>query len=330
MKFQRVSFNVATKTSSMRALLITSCIIALFAEGCSNSCAPSSVGANQDGMVYINTSSDVLGYVAAQDSFVPEGSPPSPNWTTHSIAVTSNGNAYYAGTAGGASTLIIVKPDGETSQLNDANLTSRRRMFYEPLLAADRHGSLYVAEQVGRISRFSDRQQGRVRPIGTWSYDWENYNSMTVADDGTMFFASADRNSIAILRLGIKATARIVGKLHGPNTTLDRPVALAVDRSGRLFVVNQRSNSIAIFAPHAMGDIAPIGLIRGLSTRLEDPAGIALGKHGILFITSGTTSMATRFTYPDGELLIFPSTARDNVAPMNVVRFRRGCATESL
>ncbi len=139
---------------------------------------------------------------------------------------------------------------------------------------------------------------------------------VTNSTDGT------GQGSVTIYPLDASGNTEPIATIAGPDTGLDLPQAVSVDKNHNIYVSNYRSAlptpqaSITVYAAGASGDSAPIANISGSNTGLEQNFGIGVDTSGNIFVSENHLIEA--------KLAVFPAGATGNVAPIRTIRKRRG------
>lgn len=82
--------------------------------------------------------------------------------------------------------------------------------------------------------------------------------AVTLVQNGEFVYVSSlDSNAVYVYPAGPAQSNIALRVLSGPNTTIAKPIAVAVDKNGALYVVNYHRD-ITVFAPGANGNVAPI------------------------------------------------------------------------
>jgi DNA-binding beta-propeller fold protein YncE len=103
-----------------------------------------------------------------------------------------------------------------------------------------------------------------------------------------------------------------VRQIQGPQTGLNWPMALDVDREHQeIAVANNGDSSVRVFRRTATGNVAPLRVIKGARTGLKGPMGVAYDvAHDEIWVAN----------YGDHTALVFPRTAAGNAPPKRILR----------
>ena len=115
-----------------------------------------------------------------------------------------------------------------------------------------------------------------------------------------VFVADGNGNAILEYAKDAKGQAVPVTEIRGPDTGLDLPWGIALDRKGDLLVVNNGNSSITEYAKGASGNATPIARVQGAKTTLDGPVAVALDNQGNRFVTSGVRPSARVTVYAPG------------------------------
>lgn len=93
--------------------------------------------------------------------------------------------------------------------------------------------------------------------------------ALTLVQNGEyVYVSSQSTNSVSVYAAGPAGANTPVRVISGTNTTLAKPVAIAVDTNGALYVVNYQRD-VTVFAPGANGNVAPTFVFGGGSGHPE-------------------------------------------------------------
>jgi hypothetical protein len=227
---------------------------------------------------------------------------------------------------GGKSSLIIADQFGglETHRLGQttASATTQEATLnlHDPdFIASDQNGNLYVASTDGTITALQSHSTASRRPQRSFQTVFgRNLNAFASDSAGNFYFSSASNNAIRAVRAGQGQSV-----ITGPDTKLNHPIGLAVNRAGLLFVANAGGKDVLVFARGSSGNTAPMSRIEGPSTQLIAPQAIAIDAAGRLYVFNGPqTSSAID---PKHYVREYAANARGNVAPLKSYEVKTKC-----
>ena len=134
--------------------------------------------------------------------------------------------------------------------------------------------------------------------------------SQAVQDrEPALFVSIPAKDAICVFALTADGDVAPLRTIVGPDTGLDHPEDMAIDKTGALYVANSGGGdvelgpngemsapgggSIRVFSAGAAGDAKPIRTIEGNETELNDPSGLALDATGRLYVANIATSSIT-------------------------------------
>ncbi len=176
-------------------------------------------------------------------------------------------------------------------------------------IAVDRAGFLYVVSDAGQldpgsIAVFEAGAGGDAEPIRVLAGRHTTLRrpvGLALDGDGRLYVTNAkdggDDDTIRVFAPaagGNVAPGRVIA---GPQTRLEHPFGIAIDRPQRLYVANSghssasRSRAVTVYEPLATGDAAPARVIAGSLKvdRMTPPLYLALDSHDSLFVRSPGT-----------------------------------------
>ena len=144
-----------------------------------------------------------------------------------------------------------------------------------------------------------------------------------------------DGNAVKIFPAGLAGSENPspIATIAGPNTRLDHPSGLAIDKTGNVYVANAANNSVTVYAANRVGDRAPIATITGTKTELQTPWSLALDEAGNIYVanTAGGPNREGSITvYKDAPRGIVNHTPLVTIAgPYTLLSSPRGVALDS-
>jgi hypothetical protein len=210
------------------------------------------------------------------------------------------------------------KPGNEAKKYGDAPVVG---------LAVDRNGAIYEAfgdPAHGVTGGISILDPGGLAVIRTFSMPSnltpfalavdareESYVACSFVNDPTKFvielvMSSDGPNDVHPNRLG-----------PGSNPTSAQPTSLAIDAAGNAYMsviatATEPVNGILIYSPGKTGVLQLVRVISGPATGITSPRNITLGADGNLYVANQTSS--------GYDVLVFPVTAKGNVAPVRTLQ----------
>jgi hypothetical protein len=144
---------------------------------------------------------------------------------------------------------------------------------------------------------------------------------LSVATDGHerlyvagYYFSAGSTQLVDVFAPNASGAASPLRSIGGPDTQIFAVTSLAVDASGLLYVTNSEYgypefSNVVVFGPRADGNKKPLRELQGSQTGLVEPLEIALGADGNMYI-------ANRVSTGIYDILVFPRSAKGNVAPL--------------
>ncbi|HLY03248.1 MAG TPA: hypothetical protein VKR56_12230 [Candidatus Cybelea sp.] len=233
---------------------------------------------------------------------------------------------------GGRSSLIVADQFGalEThgvSRATEASAGTRAATLnlHDPgFIASDQNGDIYVASTDGTITALPKHGEASSRLRGRSFETAFGRNMNAFAPDAAGYFYFSSASNDAILAVRPQGGQSVI---EGPETNLDDPIGLAVDRDGSLFVANAAGKNVLVFARGASGSTAPAARIEGPATQLVAPQALAIDSAGRLYVFDGlrTSSAIDSKHY----VRVYAANARGNVAPLQSYEVKTKCWTNA-
>lgn len=220
----------------------------------------------------------------------------------------------------------VEKQDVSPSANAFRSSTNATLNLHDPkFIASDQTGNLFVASTDGVVTALPNRS--------TSSKTWQARSFRTVfgrnmdafAPDSAGYFYLSSGSNDAIVALAPNGRQSTI---EGPQTGLNDPQGLAVNRNGELFVANAGDRSILVFARGASGNTAPIARIAGSATQLLMPQALAIDATGRLYVFDGprTTSLGGGRHY----VRVYAANAVGDAAPLASYDVQTKCWTNAI
>ncbi len=192
-------------------------------------------------------------------------------------------------------------------------------------IALDAAGQLYVSNEQNTITVYAAGATGNATPMVTiaGSNTGLSVPSGIALDAAGRLYVANSLNcnidgcfdaSITVYAAGATGNATPTATIHGSNTGLSGPSAIALDAAGRLYVRNDQS--ITVYAAGATGNAAPIATIQGSNTG-QFPAGIALDATGRLYVAN---PIAVPVGPSSGSIAVYAAGANGNATPIATIQ----------
>ncbi|KHL12059.1 lactonase family protein with 7-bladed beta-propeller [Mumia flava] len=203
-------------------------------------------------------------------------------------------------TAGLLATTLVVAAPATAADVNRPPLrtiSGPSTLVYNPEgIARDTAGRLFVGT-IGRTAVFPPHVSGDVAPVRTIA-GW----GAGVAFDADGYLYVAGSNEVRVYAPGGGNNPTPVRTISGPDTLLDRPVAVAVGPSGWIYVVNSLDDSVTVYRAGADGNARPARRIAGGRTRMDYPSGILLARERLYVSNTGNDSINQYGKSDDGNV----------------------------
>jgi hypothetical protein len=126
-----------------------------------------------------------------------------------------------------------------------------------------------------------------------------------------VYVGNSGNNSITVYGQYNNGNVRPERTIAGPNTLINGPGQISVDRAGNLYVASTGTPAILVFAPGANGNVAPTRVIAGAATTLHNPSGMRVDPAtGDIYVVDNDPAD------PWARLLRFAAWANGNVGPI--------------
>ena len=202
-------------------------------------------------------------------------------------------------------------------------------------------GGQHVANEPGKVSIFSSCSNGTVAPVASIEDAQPTEPSGVAVDSsGKIYVANYGESSdpyIAIYPpVGNQAgiiTSGPTAIISGPDTGLNSPSAIALDRSGNLYVANDGggssgSGNIVVYRAGATGDVKPMVSIDGADTGINFPSSVAIDSAGDIYVANcGASPMFTLFgqafpcttTSTSSSITVYAPASNGNALPLRTI-----------
>ncbi len=276
-----------------------------------------------------------------------------------SVAVDSAGNLYVASEFSGseAGSISIFPPGSDTSSGSPiATIIGADTGLSDPYgIALDSKDNLFVLNDTDEVTVYPTGSIGDATPSTFFTIptgEGESFpTGIAVNPHGKLYVTvSADvecnrhschqinAGSVVVYPAGSDGNGNPSAVIAGPDTGLENPAAIAVDRAGDIYVANQGplkpkpgceylpNGSITTYRPSSDGNAPPVSSIAGPKTGLEFPNGIAFDSRGNIYVSNQLSMLGVCLSFPrinaptEGDILIFASGSNGDVAPIGSIR----------
>jgi hypothetical protein len=126
-----------------------------------------------------------------------------------------------------------------------------------------------------------------------------------------IYVGNSGNNSITVYGQYSNGNVRPERTIAGPNTLIDAPGQISLDRAGNLYVASTGTPAILVFARGANGNVAPKRVIAGAATTLHRPTGMRVDPAtGDIYVVDNDPAD------PYARFLRFAARANGNVGPI--------------
>jgi hypothetical protein len=238
--------------------------------------AATAIAVGADGTIYASEYTKVLVFAANADG---DASPvriiegPRTGLGIGGIAVDDQGTIY-AGSAGGPASSVRVFAPGASGNVAPIRVLGgiQTQIVYPHDLALDDQQDLMVAD-INLVYMFPPLAAGNISPSRLFGgrYGWMVEG--VAALGSTSIAVLTTDGTISVYRGGLARKYGYLRVLHGSQTGMVNPTALATGHGGKFYVANG-DRSILVFGGTQRGDVPPLAVLRG--TGLDAVQGLAI------------------------------------------------------
>jgi hypothetical protein len=234
------------------------------------------------------------------------------------LAVDKTGQIYAANDSGNQVLIFPPNANGDVTPqvLGGSNVPIKATEG----VAIDATGQIYVSDfSTNAIYVFPKGATGNTAPIRTIvgaNTQLISPTSMAFDHAGNVVVANSPFDGKKpILKFSATANGNVapISYIGGANTQLFAANSVSLDATGRIIVPAYNSNSLLIFKAGAHGNAAPVVTISGPLTTLTMVTSAGVDPKGEIFAANDDFGTSTY------SLVVFPSTANGNVAPIRTI-----------
>jgi len=218
----------------------------------------------------------------------------------------TQGTLFVCNVYGRSITMYPVSSNGNVAPT--ASITGANTELIAPNKVTVTQSGMIVVDDYGKVLMFVAGKFGNVAPIrviqGPLTKLAVDVNGIAT-HDGLIYVANegapGDNSppSIVVFRERDNGNVAPLREIVGPDTGLNLPAGIKLDKAGDLYVPNGGANTITEYAPLAKGDAFPIATLQGSNTLLNTDTSLVFNSQSSrMYVTNLYANLLTGYTLP--------------------------------